>query len=82
MAPQPPPAPGPREQRLAAYLQGLAQAAGHKDRHQPLTSYCLGLLLPGERKSVEPMAARLDPNPVSIRTMSGALINPCITSLP
>ena len=64
MAPQPPPAPGPREQRLAAYLQGLAQAAGHRDRHQPLTSYCLGLLLPGERKSVEPMAARLDPNNV------------------
>jgi SRSO17 transposase len=50
--------------RLAAYLEGLAQAAGHKDRHQPLTSYCLGLLLPGERKSVEPMAARLDPNNV------------------
>ncbi|MBZ2186990.1 MAG: transposase, partial [Bryobacter sp.] len=37
----------------------MAQAAGHRDRHQPLTSYCLGLLLPGERKSVEPMAARL-----------------------
>jgi SRSO17 transposase len=64
VAPQPPPAPDPREQRLAAYLQGLAQAAGHRDRHQPLTSYCLGLLLPGERKSVEPMAARLDPNHV------------------
>ncbi|MFN9542132.1 MAG: IS701 family transposase [Alphaproteobacteria bacterium] len=42
----------------------MAQAAGHRDRHQPLTSYCLGLLLPGERKSVEPMAARLDPNNV------------------
>ena len=51
-----------REQRLAAYLQGLAQAAGHRDRHQPLSSYCLGLLLPGERKSVEPMVAGLDPN--------------------
>jgi SRSO17 transposase len=64
MAPQPSPAPGLREKRLAAYLEGLAQAAGHRDRHQPLTSYCLGLLLPGERKSVEPMAARLDPNNV------------------
>jgi SRSO17 transposase len=25
-----------------------------------LKSYCKGLLLPGERKSIEPMAARLD----------------------
>jgi hypothetical protein len=58
-------APSPREQRLAAHLQGLAQAAGHRDRHQPLTSYCLGLLLPGERKGVEPTATRLDPNPRS-----------------
>jgi len=35
-------------------------AAGHQDRHAPLKSYCKGLLLPGERKSIEPMAARLD----------------------
>jgi len=71
VAPQPPPAPGPRETRLAAYLEGLAQAAGHKDRHQPLKSYCLGLLLPGERKSVEPMAARLAPD--NVRRMHQSL---------
>jgi SRSO17 transposase len=64
MASHPPPAPGPREKRLAAYLEGLAQAAGHRDRWQPLKNYCLGLLLPGERKSVEPMAARLAPDNV------------------
>lgn len=39
-------------------------AAGHQDRHAPLKSYCLGLLLPGERKSIEPMAARLEPDGV------------------
>jgi SRSO17 transposase len=39
----------------------LANAAGHADRHTPLKNYCKGLLLPGERKSVEPMAARLAP---------------------
>jgi SRSO17 transposase len=39
-------------------------AAGHLDRTVPLTSYCTGLLLPGERKSVEPMAARLCPDKV------------------
>ena len=52
-------APGPQEQRFAAYIEGLAEAAGHADRQIPLKNYCTGLLLPGERKSVEPMAARL-----------------------
>ena len=52
-------APGPQPQRFAAYIEGLAEAAGHADRHGPLKNYCTGLLLPGERKSVEPMAARL-----------------------
>jgi SRSO17 transposase len=44
-------------------MEGLATAAGHEDRHEPLKSYCKGLLLPGERKSIEPMAARLAPDP-------------------
>ena len=52
-------APGPQEQRFAAYIEGLGEAAGHADRHAPLKNYCTGLLLPGERKSIEPMAARL-----------------------
>jgi SRSO17 transposase len=56
--------PGPQQQRFAAYLEGLARAAGHVDRIDPLKSYCKGLLLPGERKSVEPMAARLAPDKV------------------
>src|SRR5499427_8451403 len=43
-------------------MEGLAQAAGHQDRQEPLKNYCKGLLLPGERKSIEPMAARLDPD--------------------
>jgi len=42
-------------------MDGLAKAAEHEDRHAPLKNYCKGLLLPGERKSIEPMAARLDP---------------------
>lgn len=58
------PAPGAQQKRFAAYLDGLAQAAGHHDRAVPLKSYCTGLLLPGERKSVEPMAARLYPDNV------------------
>src|SRR5246500_1325018 len=57
-------APGPQERRFAAYIEGLANAAGHEARHAPLKSYCKGLLLPGERKSIEPLAARLDPENV------------------
>lgn len=57
-------APGAQQKRFAAYLDRLAQAAGHLDRAVPLKSYCTGLLLPGERKSVEPMAARLCPGNV------------------
>ena len=45
-------------------MEWLAQAAGHADRIEPMRNYCMGLLLEGERKSVEPMAARLAPNHV------------------
>ena len=38
---------------------------GHADRASPLHDYCLGLLMPGERKSVEPMAAMMAPWRVS-----------------
>ena len=64
-------APGPQEKRFAAYMDGLAQAAGHADRAMPLKMYCAGLLLPGERKSVEPMAARLAPD--NVRRMHQSL---------
>src|SRR6266516_5528908 len=43
--------------RFAAYVQGLSSVLGHADRNGPLRDYCTGLILPAERKSVEPMAA-------------------------
>src|SRR6266545_1680391 len=52
-------------------MEGLAKAAGHADRSAPLKAYCAGLLLPGERKSVEPMAARLAPD--NVRRMHQSL---------
>src|SRR5512141_2893068 len=63
--------PGAQAKRFAAYLDRLAQAAEHADRATPLKSYCTGLLLPGERKSVEPMAARLAPD--NVRRMHQSL---------
>src|SRR3954462_7131757 len=58
------------QQRLDEYLDELATALGHADREAPFRSYCLGLLLDGERKSVEPMAARLDPEHVQAKHQS------------
>ncbi len=50
--------------RLQSYLDGLTQVAGHADRVLPIENYTKGLLLPIERKSVEPIAARLAPERV------------------
>ena len=47
--------------RFSAYVEGLASVIGRADRAGPLRDYCTGLMLPGERKSVEPMAARTAP---------------------
>src|SRR5437016_1039059 len=52
---------GAVETRFAAYVQGLSSVLGHADRIGPLRDYCTGLMLPGERKSVEPMAAKTAP---------------------
>ena len=51
-------------ERFEKYTSVLMRAVGHADRAEPLRLYCAGLLLPGERKSVEPMAARLVPDDV------------------
>jgi SRSO17 transposase len=51
-------------ERFEEYTSVLMREVGHADRAEPLRLYCAGLLLPGERKSVEPMAARLAPGRV------------------
>ena len=45
------------ESRFSGYVEGLVSVIGHADRAGPLHDYCVGLMLPCERKSVEPMAA-------------------------
>ena len=45
------------ESRFSIYVERLVGVIGHADRAGPLRDYCLGLMLPCERKSVEPMAA-------------------------
>src|SRR3954468_8106208 len=58
------------EARLAAYLDEIAGVLGHASRAASAQAYCTGLLLPGERKSIEPMAARLDPAHVQAKHQS------------
>ena len=51
------------EARFAAYLEEIVAELGDVSRAASARAYCTGLLLPGERKSVEPMAARIDAGP-------------------
>jgi len=54
-------------ERFDQYLEHVAEGLGHADRHAGLKGYCTGLMLPLARKSVEPMAARVDPMHASAR---------------
>jgi SRSO17 transposase len=58
------------EARFAAYLDEITTGLGHSGRAAAARAYCTGLLLPGERKSVEPMAARIEPGRVGARHQS------------
>src|SRR5450755_3176571 len=58
------------EARFADYVENLATVLGHADRVEPLKDYCAGLLLPVERKSVEPMAAIVAPERTAAKHQS------------
>ena len=58
------------EARFAAYVEALGAVLGHADRKQPMHDSCLGLLMPIERKSVEPMAAVTAPAQVAAKHQS------------
>ncbi len=52
------------EARFARYADVMVETLGHADRATPARWYLQGLMLPGQRKSVEPMAARVHPQDV------------------
>ena len=52
------------ESRFERYADVMIESLGHADRARPARWYLRGLMLPGERKSVEPMAARVHPQDV------------------
>ncbi len=55
---------------LDLYLDHLCEALGHADRNTGLKDYCKGLMLPISRKSVEPLAAYLEPMHVRAKHQS------------
>ena len=55
---------GSVESRFERYADVMVQTLGHADRATPARWYLRGLMLPGPRKSVEPMAARVHPQDV------------------
>jgi len=52
------------EWRFDAYCDALVKVLSNADRSQPARWYLKGLMLPGSRKDVEPMAARVHPEEV------------------
>ena len=49
------------EEELRVWLAPFLAKLGHKARRRMLPVYLSGLIGPGDRKSVQPMAARLAP---------------------
>jgi SRSO17 transposase len=58
------------EMRFDAYLEHLCSSLGRADRREGLRGYCRGLMLPLACKSVEPLAASIDPRSVQARHQS------------
>lgn len=52
------------------YIEFLCEALQHADRKVGFQDYCRGLMLPIQRKSVEPLAAHTDPLHVAAKHQS------------
>jgi len=54
------------ERRLAAYFHRIGEVLRTAPQRASFATYALGLMGDGERKSMEPMAARACPNPEGV----------------
>lgn len=61
--------------RLNSYFDALGQQLKHSKQRESFALYTLGLLMEGERKSVEPLAARLCADPSRIRATTEKLLH-------
>ena len=57
---------GAAEERLQQYIDGIGSVLGHPKRKEAFASYTVGLLSDLERKSVEPIAALICPDPARL----------------
>jgi len=69
------------DRELAAYTDSLIEGMGRPERRQAMADYVTGLLLDGDRKSIEPMAGRLVDDAAEIQAMRQRL-QQCVTVSP
>jgi SRSO17 transposase len=68
------------DRELREYLESMTQEMGRPERRQAMSLYVTGLLLDGERKSIEPIAARLVDDVRQIPAMRQRLQQCVVTS--
>jgi SRSO17 transposase len=61
--------------RLEAYFDVIGELLGHPARRASFATYAMGLLAEGERKSVEPIAARACPDPEKVDALHQRLLH-------
>nr|WP_244225100.1 IS701 family transposase [Corallococcus sicarius] len=67
-------------QRLERYFQRIGDVLGEESRRGSFALYAMGLLGDGERKSVEPIAARACPDPRRVDAMHQRLLHFAVDS--
>ena len=67
-------------QRLEAYFQRIGDVLGEDSRRGSFAIYAMGLLGEGERKSIEPIAARACPDPSKVDAMHQRLLHFAVNS--
>ena len=68
------------DRELREYIESMTQDMGRPERRRAMSLYMTGLLLDGERKSIEPMAARLVEDARQIPAMRQRLQQCVVTS--
>src|SRR5688500_9685767 len=69
------------DRELSAFIAEMTGDMGRPERRAAMGHYISGLLLDGERKSVQPMAARLVDDPAQAVAMRQRLAD-CVTASP
>ena len=66
--------------RLEQYFQQIGDVLGEESRRGSFALYAMGLMEDGERKSVEPLAARAYPDPKRVEALHPRLLHFAVDS--